>query len=79
MIHLEVKTKLPPQETILRLKKFFGKEGLGLDITEETSQGLSFGGGGGYVTATSPRPPLRKEGEGKSFRLRGTCLRVSKK
>ena len=52
MLSLEVKTKLPVEETVARAKKFFGKGGLGLEISEETGQCLSFEGGGGYVTAT---------------------------
>jgi hypothetical protein len=52
MINLEVKTKLSQEEIVKRLKKFFGKGGLGLDITEESPQCLNFEGGGGYVTAT---------------------------
>jgi hypothetical protein len=52
MINLEVKTKLKQEEVMDRLKKFFGKGGLGLEITEETPQCLTFEGGGGHVTAT---------------------------
>lgn len=52
MLNLDVKTKLKQEEVIQRLKKFFGKGGLGLDITEEASQCLTFEGGGGHVTAT---------------------------
>jgi hypothetical protein len=52
MLNLEVRTKLPVEKVIHQLKKFFGKEGLGLDVTEETSQCLTFEGGGGHVTAT---------------------------
>jgi hypothetical protein len=52
MLNLDVKTKLNQEEIIQRLKKFFGKEGLGLKITEEAPQCLTFGGGGGHVTAT---------------------------
>jgi hypothetical protein len=52
MINLEVKTKLKQEELIARLKKFFGKGGLGLEIAEETPQCLTFEGGGGHVTAT---------------------------
>ncbi len=52
MLNLELKTKLTQDEVIQRLKKFFGKGGLGLDITEEGPQCLSFEGGGGHVTAT---------------------------
>ena len=52
MLNLEVRTKLPAEKVIHKLKRFFGKEGLGLDVTEETSQCLTFEGGGGHVTAT---------------------------
>ena len=52
MISLEGKTKLSPEETMKRLRKFFGKGGQGLELTEESSQCLTFSGGGGYVTAT---------------------------
>ena len=53
MINLEVKTKLAQEEVVKRLKAFFGKGGLGLNLTEESPQCLSFEGGGGYVTATA--------------------------
>jgi len=52
MLNLDVKTKLNQEEVIQRLKNFFGKGGLGLDITEEAPQCLTFEGGGGHVTAT---------------------------
>jgi energy-converting hydrogenase Eha subunit F len=52
MINLEARTKLKQEEVIERLKNYFGKGGLGLEITEEASQYLTFEGGGGYVTAT---------------------------
>jgi len=52
MINLEVRTKLGQVEAMERLKRFFGKGGLGLDISEETLQCLTFEGGGGHVTAT---------------------------
>ncbi len=52
MTHLEVKTRLAREEVIERLKRFFGRGGLGLDLTEEMPQCLTFEGGGGYVTAT---------------------------
>ncbi len=51
MINLEAKTKLSRKEVSDRLKSFFGKGGLGLEVCEETPQCLSFEGGGGYVTA----------------------------
>jgi hypothetical protein len=52
MTNLDVRTKLKQGEVIDHLKKFFGKGGLGLEISEETLQCLTFEGGGGYVTAT---------------------------
>jgi hypothetical protein len=52
MTNLEVRTKLGQEEVVERLKKYFGKGGLGLEICQETPQCLSFEGGGGYVTTT---------------------------
>lgn len=52
MINMEGKTKISPEEAVARLKKFFGKGGEGLDLTEENGQCLTFSGGGGYITAT---------------------------
>jgi hypothetical protein len=52
VIKLEAKTKLPPGKLMERLKHFFGKDGLGLQITDETPECLYFEGGGGYVNAT---------------------------
>jgi hypothetical protein len=52
MLNLEVRTKLSQEEAAGRLRRFFGKGGLGLDLKEDTSQCLYFEGGGGYVKAT---------------------------
>ncbi len=52
MLNLEARTKLTVNEVSEKLKKFFGKGGLGLDLTEEGPQCLTFEGGGGHVTAT---------------------------
>ena len=52
MINLEFKTKLPQKEVLERLKRFFGKGGLGLEIKDENPQCFHFEGGGGYITAT---------------------------
>jgi hypothetical protein len=51
MLNLEVKTKLTEKEVVDELKKFFGKGGLGLDLTDEGPQCLYFEGGGGHVSA----------------------------
>ena len=52
MINLEARTKFTPEQVASSLKKFFGKGGLGLELTEDAPQCLTFEGGGGYVTAT---------------------------
>ena len=52
MLNLERQTKLSQEEIIQKLKRFFGKGGLGLELNSETPQCLTFTGGGGYVTAT---------------------------
>jgi hypothetical protein len=52
MTNLDIRTKWKQEEVIGRLKEFFGKGGLGLEISEEAPQCLTFEGGGGYVTAT---------------------------
>ncbi len=49
---MEGKTKVAPEKVIGRLKTFFGKGGLGLDLTEESGSCFTFSGGGGYVSAT---------------------------
>lgn len=62
MINLESTTRLTRDLIISRLKAFFGTGGLGLDLTEETSENIRFEGGGGYVAAS-----ICPEGDG--FRL----------
>ena len=52
MLNMEVKSKLPHEKIVKKLKGFFGEGGLGLSLQDESSQCLSFHGGGGYVTAT---------------------------
>jgi len=52
VIKLEAKTELPREKLMERLKRFFGKDGLGLEIKDETPECLHFEGGGGYVNAT---------------------------
>jgi len=51
MINLEVKTSLAIDETNKRLKAFFGQGGLGLEVTEDSSDCLNFQGSGGFVNA----------------------------
>ena len=52
MLNMEVRTALSMEELEKRLKTFFGKGGLGLEIREECPGRLVFSGGGGHVTAT---------------------------
>jgi hypothetical protein len=52
MLNLERKTKLSQEDVLQKLKQFFGKGGLGLELSDEKPQCLTFIGGGGYVTAT---------------------------
>ena len=52
MIHMERESKLAPKEILERAKNFFGKQGHGLELSEESASCLTFAGGGGYVTAT---------------------------
>lgn len=52
MLNLKCKTKLPQEEVIKHTKHFLGEGGLGLTLTEETPQCLTFEGGGGFVTVT---------------------------
>src|SRR5262249_59778007 len=54
MLKLEVKTRLPEEQLKQRTKSFF-KDGLGLNITAEASDRVTFEGGGGYVTAQFSR------------------------
>jgi hypothetical protein len=52
MIRLEHRSKHRPDQVMQRLKRIFGKGGLGLDLKEETPACITFEGGGGYVTAS---------------------------
>jgi len=51
MINLEVKTRLSVDEVSKRLKSFFGTGGLGLEVSEDSSDCLNFQGSGGFVNA----------------------------
>jgi hypothetical protein len=52
MINIEGTTKLTQEEVINSLKNYFGKDGQGLEVTDEQPSCLSFSGGGGSLTAT---------------------------
>lgn len=51
MLRLDVETKKSAEKAMRHLKAFFGRDGLGLDIVEETDEQIRFEGGGGYVGA----------------------------
>jgi hypothetical protein len=51
MLNIEVKTKLSREEATEQVKRFFGKGGYGLSLSDEAEGCLSFEGSGGYVTA----------------------------
>ena len=51
MINLEIKTSLAVEETKKRLKAFFGKDGQGLEVKEDSGDCLNFEGSGGFVNA----------------------------
>lgn len=50
MLKLEVRTKLSEQETMDRVRHFFG-DILGLRLRDQAEGCLTFAGGGGYVNA----------------------------
>jgi hypothetical protein len=52
MINLEAVTTLSAEKAVARLKDFFGSNGLGLVLAEDTADCLRFDGGGGYVSAS---------------------------
>jgi len=52
MLSMEVRTSLSMEELGERLKKYFGTDGLGLELKEEYPGRLIFTGGGGTVTVT---------------------------
>ncbi len=52
MLNLEIKTKQKPERVLHKINEYFGPGGLGLSVTGEGPQCLSFEGSGGYVTAT---------------------------
>ena len=50
-LHLHVvKTKLSAEEAIEKAIKFFGEEGLGLDMVDREPRCVHFKGGGGHIS-----------------------------
>lgn len=52
MLRLSVKTKLDPQQVLVRATGYFA-QGLGLQAHQRSPDCLTFSGGGGYVTVTA--------------------------
>jgi hypothetical protein len=52
MARYGVKTNTSPQEVIQQAIDFFGKDGVGLDVTDRSLCCASFQGGGGHVSVT---------------------------
>jgi hypothetical protein len=49
MLKIGTKTKLTPEEATRRAKEFFGANGYGLKLVEETPTSACFEGGGGRI------------------------------
>lgn len=48
-----VQSKLKPDEVITKAKEYFGKDGLGLSVTDRNPCCVYFEGGGGHVAVTA--------------------------
>lgn len=64
MLKIGTKTKLSPEEATKRAKEFFGPDGYGLKVVEETPTSACFEGGGGGVEVIACA-----EGKGTSVEL----------
>ena len=53
MLKLSISTKLKPEEVIKKALGFFGPDGHGLKVTEQSDTCASFEGGGGGVEVTT--------------------------
>ena len=53
MLRISAKTKMSPQEAIKHAVAFFGPEGYGLEIQEESADRTYLVGGGGGVVVTA--------------------------
>ena len=53
MLRMATRTKLSPEEAIKRAVKFFGPDGHGLKVKEQSATRASFEGGGGIVEVTA--------------------------
>jgi hypothetical protein len=53
MLSIEAKSKLKPEDVILRAVKFFGPDGYGLAVKSQAGCYVEFEGGGGGVGITA--------------------------
>lgn len=49
MLNITKQTRLSPEEVLKRAVKFFGPDGVGLEVRDECETDARFEGGGGYV------------------------------
>jgi len=49
----EVITSMAPQEAIAYAKKYFGPQGVGLEVTEEQEGSVFLQGGGGHIAVVA--------------------------
>lgn len=61
-MNYSVNTKLAPEKVIEAALKHFGEGGVGLDVTSQGTDCVTFQGGGGHVEVIA----CRKEGEKRS-------------
>jgi hypothetical protein len=64
MLNLELHSKRSPEEVADSIISYFGTDGLGLKLTNDCMNQLTFVGGGGHVTAS-----LCKDGEQTAVQL----------
>jgi len=75
MLNIEAKSKLKPEEVILRAVKFFGPSGYGLEIKEQAARYAEFEGGGGGVEI-SAEPGAKDKGSTVNFETREWEIQV---
>ena len=61
MIRISKKSRLDPDEILVKASRYFGKDGEGLDETERGSCCISFSGAGGYVNVTVSEKTNQRE------------------
>ena len=62
-MNYSVTTKLAPEKVIEAAVKYFGEGGLGLEMTSQGSDCVTFQGGGGHVEITACQKEKEKRSE----------------